>query len=671
MKKGHYKKPTDSPVSSPISSPAPHIPHITRDRVKMHCLMYAAARADRWVLHGARALNSYLPVEFQLETQDFDWLVHESESLEDLIAYLQQKTMATIETVGTKHSATVSLSVFKVRILDIMFVKTLPKDTKWMEVRSSHRMMVDSLSPILLPVEHTFNIKVCSFSHLVNVMQSCIHDKSDPFNEWRRVRDAKTMRKIIYCQSLGYQPQYPAWIPVSLLDHSIGISITGLVPPAAATTMPKSRLVDSETQTDKEEEEVICCIPEVFVETQDFGVQVEVDVEVKEKNIPAKPETACMDVQTDPMDVCSKEVQTDPVMDIQKVVSSSLGRGMSVMMDSFSKKWMQQISVLESKVASLKDKHRLLKTRINQLMSCCKYMYHGWRTDISFHKLYHEKMQRKFNKYRHSVNLLKMLTANLLESKSTGFRQWSLVNWAIFQDSFLRHLEWFACEGVPGMVETQLCVHDVPSWWKGLPEVFPFVSSTVSYALYYFFHTNTVTRQSDEMYDAMCMTSDKVSIHQLKLQNSYITRQFLNFGYDTLESKKHGWYISNMPSNLNNVDVVYDNSKIKMEAMVAMIVSSVLHHQINNDATDRKLLLTLQRCLQKFDSEFQLELDDNTYPSLITKKIHWQRPTPYYRHRTAVVQEENLTDSFVKNLCGTRKRSRYFMVKRKKLKSKK
>jgi hypothetical protein len=274
--------------------------------------------------------------------------------------------------------------------------------------------------------------------------------------------------------------------------------------------------------------------------------------------------------------------------------------------------------------------------------------------------MYHEKLKLKFNNYKRQLGMVKLLLLSLLENKSMVFKEWSFMNWAMFQDSFMRHLEWFANEGIPGMVDTQIYIQDVPLWWKDQVNLFPFVSSTISYAVYNFLNTSAKTCVNQEIFSAMQLTSDKESIYHLRYQNSYITKQLTQFTYDILESKKFGWYTSSL--NGLSIDAggaescqVYDNSKIKMEALVCLIVSSVLNHQVKNEASDRKILVGLQRALDNFDDTFQLELEDEMYPVLIAQdKFHWQRPQPFSKLRRYVLDSNNLTDTFVNNLPRTK-----------------
>ena len=640
------------PVSSSSSLPPPMFfsHHIVRDMVKMHSLMYASSRDGLWILHGARALNAYLPIEFQSETVDFDWIVQDTEMeyWEHFLTYLRQKTGADIEIVHTKHANTISLSVQKVRILDIMFINSFgfslyKEETEIMEVPYS--ITPNPMAPLILPIPQQMFIRVCSFSYLVRTLQECIHDIMDLGlqNEWRRIRDQKTMRKIMYCQSLGYNPTRPTWIPISMLDCKLGLSQYKHIssPPTLA---PPKKTTSQETQTDSETREIdIQTEPEMQNQDADKSVEISVQTEPPESQ----------DQDANKSESVEMSVQTEPIVIMTCRQLETIKVGFLKQLDGMVEKTRlvceKKIADLQQKVIGLKSKHYRVK---KQLVSCCKYLYHGWKTDISFHKMYHEKLKNKFQKYKKSVSLIKLLVMSLLENKSLTFKEWSFMNWAMFQDSFLRHLEWFANEGIPGMVDTQLYIQDIPLWWKDQVNLFPFVSSTVSYAMYNFLNTSHKTRVGNDLFIAMRETSDRSSIYELRSQNSYITKQLTQFTYDVLESKRMGWYsaeFTNLP--LVKVEQEYDNSKIKMEALVCLVVSSVLHHQVKNESSDRNILVTLERVLDKFDNEFQIELEDDMYPVLITKgKQHWQRPTPYTLLRRKVINTNNLTDNFLESL---------------------
>ncbi len=622
-------------------------------------------RPNTWVLHGARALNSYLPLEFQSETQDYDWIVHESENVEEFIHFLNQKTYTTPEIVTTTHSSTISLSYFKVRVLDLMFVKTLPSidDVSILEVPFS--MTPNSLAPIMLPIPQTFRVPLLSFPKVVDTLQSCIHDVSDPSNEWRRVRDAKTMRKIVFCQSLGYQPNKPRWIPESMLDFTLGIQKRRFPVPAvplvpavpAAPSVPSVPAVpavpaaplarSSETQTETFE-----------IQTQTSETQTET----------FEMQTETSEMQTETVAMADAETQTENVVVLTPAEKKRILQETSNMSISFSKTILERIKLVEEKYVR---KHRQFKKELQKLQSACRYLYYGWRADISANKMYQHKLEVKFRRYSQMISMMKLLLSSLLENKSMVFKEWSFMNWAMFQDSFLRHLEWFSDEGIPGMVETQVWINDVPDWWKDQVNLFPFVSSTVSYAMFNFLQTNHKTTIDDDTFLAMKMSNDKTSINHLRLQNSYITKQLTQFTYDQCESKKFGWYLSDLPENLSTVRQEYDNSKIKMESLICLIVSSVLSHQVRNEKSDRIILVTFQRLLEKFHTSFSIELEPSPPTSLeelSSSQFSWTRPRPYYRFRNLVSATDSL-DSFVKGLpnLGWKKKGHRFTFFKKKI----
>lgn len=655
-------------------------PHTLRDLVKLHALIYASTRDGLWILHGARALNAYLPVEFQSDTVDFDWIVQdtEMESWDHFLLYLRKKTGADIEIVHTKHANTLSLSVHKVRILDIMFINSFgfslyKEETELMEIPFS--ITPNSMSPLMLPIPQQMFIRVCSFPHLIRTLQECIHDVGDlgAQNEWRRNRDQRTMRKIMYCQSLGFNPIKPTWIPVSLLDCKLGLAqykshfVPAPVPSAIPTPVPlpalavpvplvqKKEYANAETQTDIPKKECV-----------EFSIQTDLltTFEMSTQTDPMEP--------IDPMDKNKTDtgIQTEPVVIMTIKQLNGLKAGFLKQTDLLVEKtrllFEKKITELQQKVISLKNKHGRLFQYQKQIISCCRYLFHGWKTDISFHKMYHEKLKYKFSKYKKSINLVKLLVMSLLENKSMTFKEWSFMNWAMFQESFSRHLEWFANEGIPGMVDGQLNFQDIPFWWKDQVNLFPFISPSVSYFVYNFLKNSPASSSSSssssslssssplkqDMFMAMRETSDLHSIYELRNQNSYITKQLTQFTYDVLESKKFGWHtveFLNLP--LQEIGQEYDNSKIKMEALVCLIVSSVLEHQVKNDASDRKILVTLQRTLESFDKQFELELEDESSPILFSYgKYHWQRPTPFHKLRQHVSSSNNFTDNFIESL---------------------
>jgi len=543
-------------------------------------------------------------LEFQNDTQDFDWQVYELglESLDikkivmDFINFTEDvlkntfryvNTQKYLEIVPTSLKDSLSISVFKVRILDIQIVraKTIP-ECKKMYINPT----LDTLSPFA-PIDLKlvkgwipFHVKVLSYPALFKILQDCIHDTEKEGNDWRRYRDQKTVRKIYYCKDKI--AKNPRWNPVSLVELELG-----LVPKPEPIVY-----VDFGTQTELEPKMV----------STDFGTQTEPEPKPKmvstDFGTQTEPKMVSTDfgTQTEPEPILLETTLIQPMIPITRDIGMQTSRPMT--------------------------RNATVQTELD--LDDIRKSVSKTNRELELYKLKHNMMVNKMKSWKDHLRNFQILVTSV--RKNAMGKKFTIHHWSQFEEYFEKTLGMFSFFGAPGSVESFSKIeYQVPNWWTEERLALSCITPSVSFAVYS--SLKNEERVDIETFELLSKIPTSDEIIKFRLNHPIVHDELLCM--NEVGACRHGWY----SKHLKDVPIDFSNHRMKSELLTAVIVTATLEtvraqNEYDNGVVLRSIALEIQY-LEKSLQAMLSSVEKNVLPEKKKFKYLDKKFRPIFKNK--------------------------------------